>query len=289
MNVPAVFFALLAGLLFGIVAHVQKSALKDTEVSLGALISVATMAAVFWALSPFVIEWQWFYTRAAIIFAVCGIIFPAVSQRLQVASVVHVGPALTSAMGSFAPLFAVVLAVAFLDEQMNLQGSAGMALMLAGLLVSAIGPGRGVPRAFPLMALLFPLGASLARGVMQPTAKFGFAEVDSPFFATLVMSTVATCVLFVWTLKDRSNRPLRQTRTGNLYFVLNGFLIGGGILSLQLGISYGSVSLAAPLSSTSPLWTLLLGVLFFRNEQLTWRHLVMALLVVAGSALVVTR
>lgn len=289
MNLLAIFFALLAGLLFGIVSHVQKTALRGTEVSIGALISVATMAAVFWAAAPFVIEWSWFNTRAALIFAACGIIFPAVSQRLQVASVVHVGPALTSAMGSFAPLFAVVLAVAFLGEQMNLQGSAGMALMLAGLLVSAIGPGRGLPRAFPLVALLFPLGASLARGVMQPTAKFGFAEIDSPFFATLVMSTVATSVLFLWMLKDRSNGPLRQSRTGNLFFVLNGFLIGGGILSLQLGISYGSVSLAAPLSSTSPLWTLLLGVLFFRNEHLTGRHLVMAVLVVAGAILVVTR
>lgn len=289
MNVPAIFFALLAGLLFGIVAHVQKSALKGTEVSLGALISVATMAVVFWALSPFVIEWQWFNTRAALIFAVCGIIFPAVSQRLQVASVVHVGPALTSAMGSFAPLFAVVLAVTFLGERINLQGAAGMGLMLAGLLVSALGPGRGIARAFPLVALLLPLGASLARGVMQPTAKYGFAEVDSPFFATMVMSTVATFVLFVWMMKDRAGRPLRQNRSGNLYFVLNGLLIGGGILSLQLGISYGSVSLAAPLSATTPLWTLAMGVLFFRNEQLTYRHLVMALLVVAGSVLVVTR
>lgn len=289
MNVPAIFFALLAGLLFGIVAHVQKSALKGTEVSLGALISVATMAVVFWALSPFVIEWQWFNTRAALIFAVCGIIFPAVSQRLQVASVVHVGPALTSAMGSFAPLFAVVLAVTFLGERINLQGAAGMGLMLAGLLVSALGPGRGIARAFPLVALLLPLGASLARGVMQPTAKYGFAEVDSPFFATMVMSTVATLVLFVWMMKDRAGRPLRQNRSGNLYFVLNGLLIGGGILSLQLGISYGSVSLAAPLSATTPLWTLAMGVLFFRNEQLTYRHLVMALLVVAGSVLVVTR
>ena len=66
-------------------------------------------------------------------------------------------------------------------------------------------------------------------------------------------------------------------------------MIGGGILSLQLAIQFGDVSLAAPLSSTTPLWTLLLGVMFFRNERITTRHLIMAVLVALGAALVVSR
>ncbi len=289
MELIAIGAGLASGLFFGLTSHVQKVAVAGSEVSVGAFISVATLAGLLWIAVPFFIDMSWFGTRAALIFAACGLIFPSASQRLQVASVVAVGPALTSAMGSFAPLFAVSLAVLFLGETLNLQGGLGIALMLAGLMISALGPGGGVRRSFPLIALMLPLGASMARGVVQPATKFGFAEINSAFFATLVMTTVAAVVLGLWMLADRARRPLRMTRAGNRMFVVNGFVIGGGILTLQVSISHGAVSLAAPLSSTTPLWTLLLGVLFFRNETLTWRHLVMALLVVLGVTLIVTR
>lgn len=289
MDVIAVVFALLSGVFFGLTAHVQKAALRGTDVSAGALISVATMTVALWAVAPFFVEWRWFTTEAAAIFAVCGIVFPAASQRLQVASVLQVGPTLTSALGSVAPLFAVTLAVMFLGERLNLVGALGIALMLAGLLLSALRPGGGSPRAFPVVMLLLPLGAALARGVVQPATKFGFIEVNSAFFATLVMSTVATGVLLAWMLADRARAPIRMTRRGNFHFMLNGLVIGAGILSLQVAISHGAVSLAAPLASATPLWTMAFGVMFFRNEHLTWRHLVMVLLVVTGAILVVTR
>ncbi|MEX0286554.1 MAG: EamA family transporter [Paracoccaceae bacterium] len=289
MSLIAVIFGLLSGFFFGLTSHVQKSALAGTEVAMGAFLSVATMAGLLWLVAPFLIDPAWIFTGAALIFAACGLIFPAASQPLQVASVVKVGPALTSGIGSFAPLFAVTLAVMFLGEDLNTQGVLGIALMLAGLLLSALAPGAGIARGFPIWALLLPLGASAARGVVQPLTKYGFAEVNSAYFATLVMATVSTVILGIWLLSIRARRPLRTTRQGNQLFLVNGFVIGGGILSLQISISYGAVSLAAPLSSTTPLWTLLLGVLFFRNEKLTVRHLIMSLLVVAGVTLVVTR
>lgn len=289
MDLIAPLYALLAGALFGLTAHVQRAALQGTEVSLGALLSIATMAGVFWVLAPLVIDWSWFGTRAAVIFGACGLLFPAMSQRLQIMSVVHVGPTLTSAIGAFAPLFAVLPAILFLGEVLSLQGALGMGLMLAGLLVSAVGPGGGMARGFPVAALLLPLGASAARGITQPAAKFGFAEVNDAFFATMMMATVSTVVLALWYLAVRARRPVRSSPRGNLWFVLNGFVIGAGILALQAAISRGSVTIAAPLASTTPLWTMLMGVLYFRTERLTWRHLAMALLVVAGAALVVTR
>lgn len=289
MDLIAAVFALLAALFFGLTSHVQKIAVQGTEVVVGAFLSVGTMALTLWLLAPFVIEFSWFHTRAAAIFAICGVVFPALSQRWQLISVQQVGPALTSAIGSLAPLFAVTLAVLFLGEHLNLQGALGIALMLAGLLVSARGPGKGIARGFPLIALLLPLGASLARGVVQPATKFGFEEVNSAFFASLIMSTVATFVLGLWMALAAKRAPLRWTNKGNLVFVINGLVICGGILSLQLAISFGTVSLAAPLASTTPLWTLLLGVLIFRNEHLTRRHLIMALLVCLGATLVVTR
>ncbi len=289
MTLVAIICGLLSGLLFGLTSHVQRTALQGTEVALGAFLSILTMALGLWMLAPVLLDPAWFQTQAFWILALCGVMFPAMSQSLQVASVVRVGPALTSGIGSVAPLFAVSLAVLFLGEHLNLQGAVGIAVMLAGLLISALGPGAGIARGFPFWALALPLGASAARGIVQPVTKYTMIEVPSAYFGALVMSTVAAGVLGLWTLTVRARRPLRQSSRGNFYFVVTGLVVGGGILALQISIHLGSVSLAAPLGSTTPLWTLLLGLVFFRNETLTARHLIMALLVVAGVTLVVTR
>ena len=285
----AIICGLLSGLLFGLTAHVQRLALQDTEVAFGAFISILTMALGLWIMAPFLLDPAWLQSRALWTLALCGVMFPAMSQSLQVASVVRVGPAVTSGIGSVAPLFAVSLAVLFLGEHLNLQGALGIGVMLAGLLISTLGPGEGITRGFPLWALALPLGASAARGIVQPVTKYTMIEVPSAYFGALVMSTAAACVLGLWTLTVRARRPLRWSSLGNFYFIVTGLLVGGGILALQISIHLGSVSLAAPLSSTTPLWTLVLGLAFFRVERLTHRHLIMALLVVIGVTLVVTR
>jgi drug/metabolite transporter (DMT)-like permease len=69
---------------------------------------------------------------------------------------------------------------------------------------------------------------------------------------------------------------------------VNGIVVGLGILLLQAAISGGEVTTAAPLVSTTPLWALVLGLLVFRHESLRPWHGVVALLVAAGAALIVS-
>ena len=252
MTVAAALFALLAGALFGLASHVQKKGLAHIDDRTGTMISVATMVALFWLLSSALIDWRWWITEAALLFALCGLVFPAASQRLQIASVVRVGPNLTSAFGSFASVFAVLPAVLFPEETLTLQASLGLAIMIAALLVSALEP-HGPHRAWPLLALLLPLGASFVRGIVQPVAKAGMVEVPSPFFATLVMATVSAAVAGT-ALIGRLRKPAGQNaRRGYLWFAANGAAVGGGILSMQVALSLGDVIVAAPLVSTPPL------------------------------------
>jgi DME family drug/metabolite transporter len=279
-------FALAAAILFGFSVHLQKLALRDMDAATGTLISVASTAALFWLAAPFLIEWSWWGTRAAAVFALCGLLFPAISQRLQIDAVVHVGPAIAAAMGSFAPLFAVLPAVAFLGESFGLRDWAGLALLIGGLTLTAVLPGR-INRGWPLVALLIPLGASFARGIVQPISKVGFAELPSPFFATLVMLTVSLPVCALMRAAARGPRPPATAR-GRTWFAVNGIVVGLGILLLQAAISGGEVTTAAPLVSTTPLWALVLGLLVFRHESLRPWHGVVALLVAAGAALIVS-
>ncbi len=278
--------ALLAAALFGLVPHLQRAALPYTDVRTGALISIATATLALWLLAPFLIEWTWWFTAPALIFALCGLFYPAVSQTLALKAV---GPNLSSAIGSSAPLFAALFAVAFLGESLGIQGVGGMALLIAGLSIAAMGPGGGKVRTWALWALLLPVGAGFFRGIAQGVTKLGYADLPSPFFATLVMVSVSSVILSVGFARRSARARALQERRGNLLFALNGLVAGGGILALNAALSFGAVTIAAPLASTAPLWTLAYGLLVFKTEALSTRMLWIALIVVAGAALIVTR
>jgi DME family drug/metabolite transporter len=286
MLVPALL-AVLAAVLFGFNMHVQNRALDDTDPLFGAFLSVATTAGLFWLFSPLVVDWGWWFTRAAVLFILAGLLFPAAGQSLQIASIRRIGPAITSAVGAFVPAFAVLPSVLFLDEPFGAQAMAGMSLMIAGLVLAALLRGN-IRRDWPVWALALPLGAAVVRGVVQPLAKYAYGFVHSPYFATMVMSTVSTFVLLALVAVRRRRGPIRRG-PGQVLFMGSGVINGLGILALNQAIGMGQVTVAAPLASTAPLFALLFGALIFKREVLGWRHLAIALMAVAGAMLIVTR
>jgi len=284
----AAMSALLAGVLFGLNVHIQHRALDTADSLTGAAISIGVSAALLWISSPLWIDWNWWSSRTVLLFALCGLLFPAIAQLLQIRSIERVGSSLSSAIGAFAPLFAVVPAVVFLKEVINLQVAMGMALMIAGLCISAVRTGR-IHRTWPVWALLLPLGAAAVRGSAQPIAKIGLDEIPSASFATLVMTSVSTLVLAGCLLGTNRTIHGLKAKPGVVWFAVSGAVNCAGILALAYAIKVGGVTLTAPLASTTPLWTLLFGALIFRRESLGFQHIVVAVLVVIGAALIITR
>jgi drug/metabolite transporter (DMT)-like permease len=279
--------ALAAAMLFSLNAHFQRQALANTDATTGALLSVGSTAALCWILSPLMVNPEWFTHPSALIFAGVGIFFPAMGQYLQIAGVGMVGPSLTASLSAFTPVFAIVLGIVWLGETPALQGWIGLALTLAGLVLATWSP-KGLKRGWPLWALLLPLGAAAARGLAQPSLKYGMQDLPSPFFALLLGSTVATLVLGLLALHRRARGRMR-VGPGWKRFVLVGGINGVGILSLNAALGLGALMLVSPLLATTPIWTLLLGVTLFRSETLGWRHLWVALLVVVGCVLIMTQ
>lgn len=254
----------------------------------GAFLSVVSMAATFWVFAPWVIEWSWFLQPGALIFAVAGIFFPAVGQTCQIFSVKKVGPALTSALGSFAPIFASVPAILFLGETFGVQSAIAMTLMVGGLILSAM-PSRGISRNWPLWALALPLSAAAVRGLSQPVMKLGMVSVPSPFFAGFLTATVSSVVLaLIMTARNRGQFRVVANSRSMGWFILSGVINGAGIFALNYALSSGNVTVIAPLASTAPLWALLFGALLFRNEVLRPKNYLISALVVAGAVLLVT-
>jgi len=66
--------------------------------------------------------------------AILGVI-TSVSSVMFVAGVKHAGVAVASVLSSTAPMFAIPLAVVFLNERITLRASAGIVLTLAGIIL----------------------------------------------------------------------------------------------------------------------------------------------------------
>ena len=54
--------ALLSGVLFGLVVHVQRRGLGSADPLVGAFLSVGAMALMLWLLAPFLLRPEWFLT-----------------------------------------------------------------------------------------------------------------------------------------------------------------------------------------------------------------------------------
>ncbi|MEZ5751068.1 MAG: DMT family transporter [Paracoccaceae bacterium] len=282
-----IVYSLSAALLFALSAHVQRLGLKGTDPATGALFSVMASAGLLWLIAPFVIDWSWFSHPTLWLFAAIGVLFPAAGQRLQILAVQSVGPSLTTSLASLTPLFAVSAGVIWLGEALNLQAAIGIGFTIAGLFLASYVPGKA-GRGWPLVALLFPLGAALVRGIAQPLLKLGFETLPSPFFAILVGSTVSVMVLGVLSLWQLRQGTVKVGPSGR-FFAMSGVLNGLGILSVNLALFSGSITSVSPLVATTPIWVILLAVFVFREARPTPRHMLVALMVVIGCGLILTR
>lgn len=281
---PAI--ALCSAAFFGFLVHLQRRGLDTTDGATGVLVNALALAGMFWITAPFWIDPGWFATRGALIFLIAGLFFPAGTLTLQMLSMPRIGPVLTGALGSFVPFFAAVPALLLFDERLGPQGWLGLGLMTLGLLLVTRN-GRNFRRDWPIWMILLPLSAAAIRGGMQPVLKLAMLTAPSPAFGVMVMATVTSVVMLAARLGTGKRLP-RPTR-GWFWFALAGVVQGTALFLMTTAIKLGDVVVASSLAATSPLWSLLYSVAIFRREVLTPKHLAVALLVVAGGALLVTR
>lgn len=278
---------LVAAVLFAFGMQVQRQANRELDDQTGTVVSVVTIAVLFWAIAGWRFDRSYWQSEATPYFAVAGVFFPALAQRLQIASTKHVGPALTAASGAFLPLFAALPAVWMLGETLTAQQYLGMSLLIGALLFAAVM--RGVSwRTASFYLLFLPLASTISRSIGMPIAKAGYDRLAEPLFGMVVMSTASALVVVAMRIVSRSRTTPFGLSKGHLLFALNGCLIGVGFMLVQMSLNAGAVTITASIVSSVPIWTLLLGALVFKNETLTWKHGAIGLCVFIGAILVIT-
>lgn len=216
-------------------------------------------------------------------FLLAGLLAPGVSQILFTFAVRDAGASRSSVTVGTAPLFAVAIALVFLDEPLVAGLVLGGGFIVAGGILLA--SDRARPEHFRRIGLVYALVATLAFAIRDSLIRWLGTEatdVDpgSAAFATMVTGTAATALFVLWTRPELTRRALTA-------FVPAGLCYGLSYVFLFEAFYRGRVSVVSPIVATESLWGVVLSWLVLRkSENVDARLVAGAVLVVAGGVLI---
>lgn len=215
-------------------------------------------------------------------FLLAGLLGPGLSQLLFTLAVREAGASRASVAAGTAPLFAVALALVFLDEPVVAGLLAGAVLVVAGgvvLVTERNRPAALRPIGIALAgasALVFATRDTLVRWLSTDTS------VEPALAAAATLASGALAILVVVAVGRR--RPTLAAARG---FAPAGICFGLSYVLLFEAYYRGPVSVVSPLVATESLWAVALAALFLGRHEAVGRRLVLgASLVVAGGALI---
>ncbi|MGZ8694902.1 MAG: DMT family transporter [Gaiellaceae bacterium] len=219
-------------------------------------------------------------------YLLAGFLAPGASQIFFTAAVAAAGPSRVSVVVGTAPLFAVAIALVFLDEPLEAGLVAGAVLIVAGgfALVSE----RVRPADFRAIGALFALAATVLFATRDNVVRWLTGESGAAPLAAAAASLLGGVLLIGAYRVATAGVPSASTlRRAFVVFAAAGALGGLSYVCLYEAYDRGRVSVVSPLVATESLWGVALSALVFGQKELVGRRLVAgAALVVLGGALI---
>lgn len=273
-----VAFALLSAALFGAMNVLVKRAQRARPLPDGGLLVTVVLNAAILSLLvgiqlPLGVH-PLLNPGGVAVFVLAGLLTTYLGRRLQFATIHRIGPGRAAGYRITSPAFTMVLAVAFLEEQLGPGALGGVVIAIVGLwlltsasaanLSASSAPGRA-ERSGPILGLL----AAASFGAGHAARKGGLSLIPSPYLGAWIGSIVA---LVASIAQLRSRGQLGATLAAALRpiewnLVTAGVLSGAAQLALYISFYYAPVSLASALSATEPLFTVALARFLLPADQ----------------------
>jgi uncharacterized membrane protein len=135
--------------------------------------------------------------------------------------------------------------------------------------------------------IFYPLLASFLAGSSQILRKYGLGAMPHPVLAAAVTATSSMVVvsLTLW-VSSRRKKILALDRRCFPFYLAAGLAISLGMVAIYYALDLGKVVVVIPISSTGPLFTLMLTALFLKGvERVTLKIVMGALLIISGVVL----
>lgn len=276
--------SLASACLFATGIQFAKLGLEHLDSRTATLTQIGAATLIYWLCAPFFVEARYWLSPAILLLAAIGLFRPFLSANLSMAGTRLLGPTISSTLSSTAPVFGVAFGVLILGEALTLPIGIGAGGIVVG--VACLSWKGGLERSWPLWALGLPIGAALLRTLAQMFAKIAMEDIPSPFFVGLVGYTVSLSIALLTTWGSSRQAPPRLWTPGSKWLVATGTCYGLAILSLNTALLCGELVVVSPIVACSPLFSLLLGRLVFREQSISGRVVLAVALVVPSVALI---
>jgi drug/metabolite transporter, DME family len=286
-TVPAEFYALANAFLFALHNLFTKKALRYSNPATGVISSLLINIIFLWGVSILFVPLASLTSASILIFVGVGFFQPGLTRLLTYKGIDALGVAITDPIRATTPLFSAMMAIIFLDEQMTLPIAAATLMIIAGITLLSWRSGS-VKLMGSAVYLWYPIGASALAGASQVVRKFGLAAVPHPFLAAAVTATSSfvVSVVTMWYV-EKTQETWKMNRRCFWWFLAAGVTISLAMTCIYYALDLGKVSVVIPISSTGPLFSLILTAIFLRDvERVTPRIVISAGMIVGGVMLI---
>jgi drug/metabolite transporter, DME family len=216
-------------------------------------------------------------------FVLAGLIGTVAGRLLRFVSIERVGASVSAAVMSLHPFVATGLAIVILGERVTAPIVAGTAVIVLGtILLSASGRHVG----FDPRQLTLPFLSATCFGIVAILRKVALGQIG-PLLGFAINVTAALVAFTVFLLASGNSQAMKSRGRSLAYFIAAGVAENGAVFLGMVALNLGTVSVVAPLSSTAPIFVLVMSFLFLRGvETLGGRVVFGTLLIVSGVFLI---
>ncbi len=253
-----------------------------TGVLIGLIVTTPPLVvATWWLWRP-----EWWNPLAFFYLAVAGLLGPAVGRVLYFAAIHYLGVARALPLASTMPLFGALFGITLLGERPGVGVILGTVLIVAGCI--GITRKKAGDTSWNRRQLWIPFVGVLAFSFSHVFRKMGVEMVGSPLVAITVMSAAGMIFLYFLARFLPADQRLQLGRPKAWgFYSLSGALNGVSVFLHFSGLFYGDLTLVSPLTSTAPLFALLLSRFLLKGlERVTAWIVGGTVLVVVGGAII---
>ena len=284
---PAEFFALGSAFLFALHNMFTKKALRYSNPATAVISSLLINIIFLWGVSILFVPLASLTSASILIFVLVGFFQPGLTRLLTYKGIDALGVAITDPIRATTPLFSAAMAILFLGEKITLPIIAATFMIIAGIALLSWRQGS-MKLAGSAVFLWYPIIASALAGATQVVRKFGLAAVPHPFLAAAVTATSSfvVSVLTMWYV-EKTQETWKMNRQCFWWFLAAGVTVSFSMACIYYALDRGQVSVVIPISSTGPLFSLILTAIFLRDvERVTLRIVASAAMIVSGVLLI---
>jgi DME family drug/metabolite transporter len=278
--------ALSAALCFSMAGIILRRALALLNPLTAACVSVTVTAVITWLFASATADLSLIFTPAVLPFLLAGLIAPGLSRLILFVGYSRIGIGRTVALMSTTPLFAILIAILFLGERPSLLLLAGATLIVGGGVLMA--QRARDDTSWRRRHMIFPFIAALGFAVRDTISRAALVEFPHSVIAAAAATLAAVVAIWTFAGVQRGMGRVAFNVPGVRLALLSGLCEGTAYILMWRALGLGSVSDVVPLVNATPLFTVVLIMLFLRGiERMTWRVSVASAMAVAGVFLVV--